>query len=295
MNGEQLATFNGNEVGYLFSPNGGLIASLTTSLQGMQVFIRHAATGILIRSFDLVDPSSYLFFSPDSRFLVVRSRPVRILDVETGETRQLINGHDDAWFQAFSPQGERFVTAHSDQSVRVWETASGKELLKIVDVPHYRAAWFSPDGSMIRTMEVLEPHRSPFSFLDSIPSRVLVYDAASGRKIGTYGDASTSGRSAEFSPDGRRILSKDVQECELYDLESGKLLFSFPSRAAFSPDGENVLTQSSEDVRIWQRRRPEWWWGVFWMPQFWAATLLTVAFAWSLRRDYKRLMWVQPS
>ena len=141
----------------------------------------------------------------------------------------------------------------------------------------------------------LAPHQSPFKYYLSL-IRVRVRDADSGKMIGTYGKTSTAPiPSAEFSPDGGRILRIYFQESELYDLDSGKLLFSFPSRAAFSPDGKHVLAYSSNEVRIWRRRRPEWWWGVFWLPQFWFTVLFAVGFVWSLRRDYKRLMRVQLS
>lgn len=42
-------------------------------------------------------------------------------------------------------------------------------------------------------------------------------------------------------------------------------------------------------VTRWQRRRPEWWWGVAWLPEFWLTAVFGIALIWSLRRDWKTL------
>ncbi len=60
--------------------------------------------------------------------------------------------------------------------------------------------------------------------------------------------------------------------------------------AAYSPDGKRIVTASYDNTaRVWERRRPEWWWGVAWMPEFWLTLVLGVALVWSLIRD-RRMM-----
>ena len=88
-------------------------------------------------------------------------------------------------------------------------------------------------------------------------------------------------------------LSPEVREY----VESGRVrnvLEGVPSNmlwAVFSPDGHRIVTAGlSNATRVWRRVRPEWWWGVFWLPQFWFTVLFATGFIWSLRRDYKRLM-----
>ena len=38
-------------------------------------------------------------------------------------------------------------------------------------------------------------------------------------------------------------------------------------------------------VLAWHRRRPEYWWGVAWLLEFWLTIILTGTLLWSLRRD----------
>ena len=83
----------------------------------------------------------------------------------------------------------------------------------------------------------------------------------------------------------------------MWDTKTGQELHvlrgheSIVNSAAFSPDGYRIVTASADYMaRVWRRVRPEWWYGVFWLPQFWFAALFAVGFAWSLLRDYKKLM-----
>ena len=60
--------------------------------------------------------------------------------------------------------------------------------------------------------------------------------------------------------------------------------------AAYSPDGKCIVTASVDTIaRIWDRRRPEYWWGVAWVPEFWLTVVLGTGLVWSLWRDQKRL------
>lgn len=40
---------------------------------------------------------------------------------------------------------------------------------------------------------------------------------------------------------------------------------------------------------MWRRIRPERWWGIAWLPHFWIIAALSLALAWSVRRDVLQL------
>ena len=68
---------------------------------------------------------------------------------------------------AFSPDGQRIVTGSEDKTAKVWEAASGKELLTLKG--HSDEIWsvaFSPDGQRIVT--------------GSLDNTAKVWEAASG-------------------------------------------------------------------------------------------------------------------
>ncbi len=56
--------------------------------------------------------------------------------------------------------------------------------------------------------------------------------------------------------------------------------------AAFSPGGKRIVTASyDKTARVWRRHRPEQWWGVAWMPEFWVTVGLGLGLPYSLWRD----------
>ena len=105
-------------------------------------------------------------------------------------------------------------------------------------------------------------------------------------------------QSAAFSPDGRRIVtaSRDKTAC-IWDAAGGKSLTTLEGHsewvlsATFSPDGMRIVTASDDDTaRVWKRRRrPEYWWGVAWLPEFWLTVALGVGLVWSIYQDWTRL------
>ena len=60
--------------------------------------------------------------------------------------------------------------------------------------------------------------------------------------------------------------------------------------AGFSHDGRHVLAGARHGhLWTWRRRRPEWWWGVFYLKEFWLTAVFAGVFVWSVVRDRRRL------
>jgi hypothetical protein len=57
--------------------------------------------------------------------------------------------------------------------------------------------------------------------------------------------------------------------------------------ALWSRKGNQLLTQADGRVDLWRKRRPERWWGVFYLREFWATVIFAAFLAWSLWRDRK--------
>jgi hypothetical protein len=102
-----------------------------------------------------------------------------------------------------------------------------------------------------------------------------------------------TGRSADgnrwASLRGKRlsILDKNEQEIFYEDLPVGDI--KTYAIQPFLLDDDRILTQYDHTwIGMWSRRRPEYWWGVAWLPEFWLTVLFAGALIWSVWRDRKR-------
>jgi WD40 repeat protein len=152
--------------------------------------------------------------------------------------------HDDEIYSVvFSPDGSKVLTASWDNTAKLWDAASGKELAAFHHERSVNSAVFSPDGSKVLTA--------------SWDATAKLWDAASGKELAAFLHDDVV-NSAVFSPDGSKVLTagRDAT-AKLWDAASGKELATFlqvysVSNAVFSPDGSKVLTASyDQTAKLW--------------------------------------------
>jgi hypothetical protein len=56
-------------------------------------------------------------------------------------------------------------------------------------------------------------------------------------------------------------------------------------RASCLPEADHVLGVKG----LWIRRRPEYWYGVAWLPVFWVTVALGIGLGWNVWRDRRAL------
>jgi RNA polymerase sigma factor (sigma-70 family) len=148
------------------------------------------------------------------------------------------NSPDHVVFLAFSPDARALISQAPD-GVRVWETATGKELKHLPALAGYSHGGdkLSPDGKTLATAD---------------PSGVLgLWDIANGARVRTLGSA----RLFRFAPDGKSIVTIDNDfTLKLWGLATGKTLRSWQlpeggvSSVEFSRDGKTLITAGSGKV-----------------------------------------------
>ncbi|MBE7504188.1 MAG: protein kinase [Verrucomicrobiales bacterium] len=150
------------------------------------------------------------------------------------------------WSAAFSPDGRRMVSASEDGTAKVWDLATGQELLTLVGhEDSVRSAAWSPDGSQIVT--------------GSKDYVARIWDAATGREIRRLGGHRAAIRAVAFSPDGQRIVtaSQDAT-ARVWEAATGRQVLTLQGHsnwvfsAAYSPDGRRIVTGGDDrTARIW--------------------------------------------
>ena len=187
-------------------------------------------------------------------FVVVSER-VQAEQARDGDTAEV--GLEVQWGHSsevtsavFSPDGRAILTAGLDDTARLWETATGRELRRFVG--HADAAYsavFSPDGRLVLT--------------PSWRTTARLWETATGHELRSFPGGGGPVHSAVFSPDhdGRSVLTASGDgTARLWDTATRQELRRFEGHsnavysATFSPDGQSVLTASGDgSARLWDR------------------------------------------
>ena len=139
-----------------------------------------------------------------------------------------------------------------DNKARLWDSASGKELLACGHSHAVVGVAFSPNGKTILTA--------------SWDGKARLWETATGKEVLAFVGHTLSVTSVAFAPDGKRVLTGSMDKtARLWDAESGKEEMVYKGHtaainsAAFAPDGHHVLTGSEDcTTRVWdpQTGRP---------------------------------------
>ncbi|MEH2306098.1 WD40 repeat domain-containing protein [Nostoc sp.] len=147
---------------------------------------------------------------------------------------------------SFSPDGKMLASSSADNTVKLWDTTTGKEIKTLTG----HTSWvygisFSPDGKMLASA--------------SDDKTVKLWDTTTGKEIKTLTGHTSWVYGISFSPDGKMLASASGDKTvKLWNPTTGKEIKTLTGHTnsvlgiSFSPDGK-MLASASRDktVKLW--------------------------------------------
>jgi RNA polymerase sigma factor (sigma-70 family) len=193
-------------------------------------------------------------FSPDGKHLAVvdsdnsnRPNAIQLCDLATGACREISKVRGYFSEPVFSHDGARLALPEgSEDGIVVWETATGKELLRFKP-PGLRGGTvdFDPTGDVLAVLGAINP-----------PQAFHYVQISTGKPPeGWVAPKVADFEWVRFSPDGQSMLLGGRKSLQWCDPKTGKVIHSVDDWAAtppaFSPDGKLAASGRQNAIRLW--------------------------------------------
>jgi WD40 repeat protein len=246
--GKELLTLSGHtaEISDIaFSSDGERLATLSEAAKEWD-----AETGKELFTFPLTSQyNTRMNFSGHYLALAGNDGTVDVWNPGSGRKMYSLSGHKDSIISIASAYySERLATLSIDNTAKVWDLRTGKELLTLSDL--------SKDDLKLLVMRVvLDSQGKRLAIVDL--DGMKVWDIQTGKELMTFFDLGGLAQGFAFSPDWK-YLATARGTVKIREVETGKALIELPSsigfinQMVFSPDGMRLaIAKSDHTVEVW--------------------------------------------
>ena len=166
---------------------------------------------------------------------------------------KIVPAHKDVILDmAFSPDGKTLATASYDTTIKLWDTANGKELRTLKE--HSDSVYgvsFSKDGTLLASA--------------AADRAVKIWNVASGKLLYTFGEPTDWVYAVAWSPDGKHLAAAGAdRSIRMWETgaEKGRLIHSVfahegaITKLVYSPDGKTLYSVGEDRIiKAWDAGR----------------------------------------
>jgi hypothetical protein len=200
-------------------------------------------TPLEVTSLPIFPTGTALALSADGRWLVSLKHNMQLWNLATWPPNEVSRQPMRDGRLAVSPDGRRVAIGRGSE-VSVCDPYNGKELARLTLSNFALSLAFSPDGRWLATMTV---H----------PSRVTLWDAATGGQVRVFKAFRTRAESLQFSPDSRFLTAAADGTIRLWEVETGRERSAINwqigriRRVCFARDGMTAAALGEGEIVIW--------------------------------------------
>ncbi|MBE9208783.1 serine/threonine protein kinase [Nostoc sp. LEGE 06077] len=187
------------------------------------------------------------------RYGLFPTNPISVITRElTGKTSEMfltgtLTGHvKSVRSVVFSPDSKSLISASRDNTIKVWDLATGKEIRTLKGHTNgVSSVVISPDGQTLVSA--------------SRDNTIKVWNFATGKEIRTLEGHTNGVSSVVISPDGQTLVSGSRDKSiKVWKLETGQLIRNLEghtdsvSSVTISPDGTTFVSASADKtIKVW--------------------------------------------